>query len=166
MDRFAYGRRRRLPRTPVLAAALSVLLFCGVAAASWTVQGHGTGRAHAGAMLEFTINPTEVAVDGDLVPGGMGDLAFSVYNPNNHVLQVTDLEAGDVRLEDDPLGDPSLCLVQVDQVAIDSQVVGELLAARAETEFHVGGGVMMGEEAPTSCQDAYFEIDLTGHASS
>ena len=163
MDRFAYGRRRRLPRTPVLAAALSVLLFCGIAAASWTVQGHGHGRAHAGAMQEFTIEPTEVRAGEDLVPGGMGDLAFRVFNPNNHLLWWTDLEAGDVTLEGG--GDADVCLVQVNQRAIGAEVLGTGLNP-GETEIHIPDGVMMGADAPTSCQDAYFEIDLTGHASS
>jgi hypothetical protein len=72
--------RKTTRRLAVGATAVTVAVASGVAWASWTADGRGTAGARAGRAVQVVITGATVA--SVLVPGGEGDVAMNVENPN------------------------------------------------------------------------------------
>jgi len=77
----------RTRRVAVVAFVAGLLFVSGVAFAEWLANGSGSGYAKAASAQNLT---TSVAVASDsLYPGGTGDLALTVNNPNPFPVTVT-----------------------------------------------------------------------------
>jgi hypothetical protein len=72
---------------PVVIAASVVVLGAGVALAVWQLGGSGNARADVATAQNLTASPATPTTP--LYPGGEGDLAFTVTNPNDFDVEVT-----------------------------------------------------------------------------
>jgi hypothetical protein len=81
-------------RVAVFAAAIPVMIGGGVAFASWSASGTGSGAAQAGNVTPLkTVTATTTSL-GLLFPGGSGDLKVTFDNPNPFPVTITSVTAG------------------------------------------------------------------------
>src|SRR5262245_47087255 len=78
---------RRTRRVALVAFASGLLFISGVALAEWLATGTGSGYAKAANAENLTTNVT--VASESLYPGGTGDLALTVNNPNPFPVTVT-----------------------------------------------------------------------------
>lgn len=137
-------------------ALVTGALFIGVAFASWTASGSGTGSAKAVSAVASTINsgtPT-----ADLYPGqANGDLYISVTNPNPYAVSFTSATFGAVSS-----GDEANC--PASNVTVDASASSlsiNVPAGSTGTAATIADVVSMSSGAPNGCQGVTFTIAVT-----
>ena len=132
-----------------------VVALAGIAAALWTANGNGSGRATALSATTITVAASSGAAD--LYPGfTQGDLHFTATNPNPYAVAFTDFTAGTIT-SSDPAGCPET------NVTVDNR--GGINVPVAENASDVAGSipdvVTLAIDAPDACQGVAFDVVLT-----
>lgn len=157
IGRFVSTSRRRLT---LLGAVLTLLLGAGVARAYFTTTATGTASARAATVQDVTL--TAGTPSSPLYPGGSGDVALRVDNPNSVSVHLPSLEL------DTSLGANGL--------AVDAGHSGCNLSSLSFTTQDNGGSgfevppgssmldltnaISMGTGAADACQGATFTVYL------
>jgi hypothetical protein len=165
-------RPRRWRRISVVFGAL-VALVLGLSAGSaygyLTTHGSGTGSVDIGTMKTVTM-ATAGTPSTPLLPGGTGDVVFSVTNPNNFPVSLVGaaLETGSAITPD---ANHSLCTTTDGNPAVTLNVPSSDLPvsipANTTMPINLASAATMDLNATSNCQGAIFDIPLaiTAHSS-
>ena len=131
----------------------------GVALAQWLASGDGEGRATAGVSQGLTLTPGTPSTL--LFPGGTGDVAVTVSNPNPFPVEVASF-ALDGTITSDTLGcDPSNHGVTfTDQAGIWT------VPGSGSLDVNLAGAVAMAADSAAACQGANFTVPLAADGGS
>jgi hypothetical protein len=146
---------RRSRRASIVVFVLTVSMLLAVAFAAWLANGTGSGFAEAGTAQELTTSepPTTTGV---LYPGGSGDLALTIDNPNPYPVTVVSV-SGDGTITSDTTG----CEPENHGVTFTDQTDLELQVPAEGSSSHVlAGAVAMGQTAADACQGATFTVPI------
>ena len=156
----------RWRRTPVVLGAI-IALVLGIGAGSaygfLATHGSGTGLAGVGTMQTVTM-ATAGTPSTPLLPGGSGDVVFSVTNPNNFPVSLVEvgLEADSAITPDES---HSGCATTDGNPAVTLKVPANDLpvAIGADTTVQVdlAHAATMDAAATSNCQGATFDIPLS-----
>jgi hypothetical protein len=143
------------------ALATGVMLASGVAFASWSASGSGTGSALAYTAQTVTVN--EVALTSSaasLFPGGpAGNVYFTVTNPNPYPIKITSIAWGT------PVSaNPSACSssqISVDANAPTSGFSLQLPANGTSPPVQVNAVLDLSASATDTCQGNTFNVPIT-----
>jgi hypothetical protein len=151
VSRSGFWRRGGIT-TALFVGALSL----GVAFATWTATGAGTGEARAVQATASAI--TSRAGTPDLYPGfNDGDVHFTVTNPNPYAVRFTSAAFGTVT-SSDPTACPS------SNVTVDATATGlsiDVPANNTGTDASIADVVSMSANAPDGCQGQTFTIVIS-----
>ena len=156
--------RRIARRGLVVLSVTATMAISGVAFASWTLSGNGTGTAGATNALDLT--DIIISVDDPLYPGATSDATITVTNPNPFPVSITAVDfTGSVAVT----GDPSGCTVFDDHAVTfaNASSLSLFVDANAEdAEVTLPSAVTMGSTAADACQDRTFTQAFTLDAES
>ncbi|CAA9338957.1 MAG: hypothetical protein AVDCRST_MAG72-685 [uncultured Nocardioidaceae bacterium] len=146
-----------LSRRAAVTVALTIgALFVGVAFASWTADGTGSGSAKATSAVSSTV--TADTASADLYPGFTdGDLYFKVNNPNPYAVRFTAMTPGAVT-SSDPTGCPASNITVASKSGLTIDVPANTSTAVSKT---VTDAVSMAGGAPNGCQGVTFTVAVT-----
>jgi len=146
---------RSTRRASVVVFVLTVSLLLAVAFAAWLANGTGSGYAEAGTAQELTTSGTPTTT-GVLYPGGSGDLALAINNPNPYPVTVVSV-TGNGTITSNMAGcEPENHGVTfADQTELDLQVPAEGSASHV-----LAGAVAMDQTAADACQGATFTVPI------
>jgi hypothetical protein len=151
------GLRRRIT---VASVALGVLLAAAVAYAAWTATGSGSGYAKAGTAQALTTVDASASVTNTLVPGGSGDFAITVSNPNAYPVSVTAVTLNGAPVGSGGIGTCTTTGVTISQAAIDATLPFTVPAGGTHTDV-VASGASMDNTSSNGCQGATFTVPVT-----
>jgi|HubBroStandDraft_1064217.scaffolds.fasta_scaffold312655_2 hypothetical protein len=143
------------------AALAAVLVGGGVAFATWSASGSGTGSALAYSEQTVTVNAVALpASDASLYPGGpAGNVYFTVTNPNPYAIKITNIAWGT------PVsGNPSACpssVISVDANAPTSGFSLTIPAAGTSPAVEVNAVLDLSTSATDACQGGSFNVPVT-----
>jgi len=156
----------RWRRTPVVLGAIVALLL-GIGAGSaygfLATHGSGTGLAGVGTMQTVTM-ATAGTPSTPLLPGGTGDVVFSVTNPNSFPVSLVEvgLEANSAITPDEDHsgcattdGDPTVTL------SVPAADLPVSIGPDTTVPVDLAGAASMDATATSNCQGATFDIPLT-----
>jgi hypothetical protein len=125
----------------------------GIAFAAWVAGGTGQGTAKAGVAQPLTVSggtPTNL-----LYPGGTGDVAATITNPNAYPVRVTGISGNGAITSDKPGCDsPS------HGVTFTNQSGAWDVPGKGNLGVVLVGAVTMSTDSPDACQGASFSIPL------
>ena len=152
------GFSRRFVATTALTAGALVM---GVAFASWTATGSGSGTAKAVTATASAVTTDPSGATADLYPGKTGGtLYFKVDNPNPYAVQFTSASLGSITSSD-----PANCPATSANISVESSVTGLAINVPANTTTPVSrsisGVVGMPASAADGCQGVTFTIAIT-----
>ena len=156
----AEGTRKFGKRAAVTVAGLSLLLAAGVAYAAWTASGSGLGYAKAGSAQDLTTVDASASVVNTLVPGGTGDFAITVSNPNAYPVSVSAVTLNGSVTGTGGTGTCTTTGVTISQSAIDATVPFTVPAGGTYTDV-VANGASMTNASDDGCQGATFQVPVT-----
>jgi hypothetical protein len=148
-----------------LAALLAGLLLTGGGAlASFTAFGSGTGSAAVATSSDVSIAPG-AAVAG-LYPGGSGELALTISNPNTFPVRVGSLSLDTSRGSAGFVVDsghaacahPSLSVTTQNNGGSGWLLPAKVGATNGTLSLALAGAVAMGLDADAACQGASFTV--------
>jgi hypothetical protein len=156
----------RWRRTPVVLGAIVALLL-GIGAGSaygyLATHGSGTGTVDSGTMQTVTM-ATAGTPSTPLLPGGTGDVVFSVTNPNNFPVSLVAVTLGaDSAITADE-GHSGCTTTDGSPIVTLSVPPGDLpvsIAADATVQVDLADAATMDATATSNCQGATFDIPLT-----
>jgi hypothetical protein len=144
------------------AAIATALIGGGVAFATWSASGSGTGSALAYTEQPVTLNAIASlpAADASLYPGGpAGNVYFTVTNPNPYAVKITNITWGT------PVSaSPSACassLISIDANAPTTGLSVTVPAAGTSSALEVNGVLDLSSSATDTCQGNSFNVPLT-----
>lgn len=143
----------------IAATTAAVALGGGIAYATWSVSGSGTGGAAATVAQSLTVNeiqPTGAAAN--LYPGGVSGAWFTVTNPNPFAVTITSVTWG-TPTSNDTTTCPN-ANVSIDPGA-PTTVSISVPANGTSSAFEIGGVLDMLHSAPNGCQAVSFNIPMT-----
>jgi hypothetical protein len=137
------------------AAFLAISLSgTAVAFALWSASGVGTSSAKALTAQSLTV--TAATATADLYPGfTLGDVFFSVNNPNPYPVTITSMTPGTITTSN------PACLATNITVASASGLSIAVPANSTATGQTIANVVTMAASAPDACQGVTFTIGLT-----
>jgi hypothetical protein len=152
-------------RVVLLVAVITLVVGIGAGAAYgyFTSSGSGTGSASAGTMQTVTV-ATAGTPSSPLLPGGTGDVVFSVTNPNNFAVSLAGiiLQSGGVITSD--AGHSGCTTTDSNPVVTLSVPSGDLpvsIAANSTKAIDLANAASMDIAATSNCQGATFNIPVT-----
>jgi len=126
-----------------------------VAFALWSANGVGTSSAKALTAQSLTV--TAATATADLYPGfTLGDVFFSVNNPNPYPVTITSMTPGTVTSSS-----PTLCPATNVTVASATGLSIPVAANSTASGQTIANVVTMASTAPDGCQGVTFTINLT-----
>jgi hypothetical protein len=151
------GGRRAVTLVAATTAALAFGLSGGGAYAYFTSHGTGTGHASTGNLQTATIASVG-SVTTQLLPGGSGDVAFNVANPNSFSVTLVGVSGNGAITVD---AGHSGCTPS-GNVTFTNQTPNLTITAN-QSAFPVDlvGSISMAASAPNACQGATFAVPLT-----
>jgi hypothetical protein len=155
--------RRFLRKSLVGSLLLGVMLAAGIAIASWTANGSGSGYAGAVSAQPLSTVDVSASTTADLYPGNSdGDVLLRVSNPNPYPVRVTDVTGNGA-----PTSDQGAACDASTGVAFEDQsgLALDVPAGGAAT-FTLDGAVGMSNASADSCQGAVFTIPVSLSGSS
>lgn len=139
----------------------ATLIGCGVAVATWSATGSGTGSALAYSEQPVSINTLALSSSAaSLFPGGpAGNVYFTVANPNPYPIKITNITWGTPSS-----GNPSACPSSVISVDANAPTTGLSITVPANgtspTE-EVNGVLDLSSSAGDTCQGNSFNVPIT-----
>lgn len=154
-------RFRRLGKKLSVASILTVcLLAAGIAYAAWTASGSGSGYAKAGTAQALTTLDASGSVTTTLVPGGSGQFAIKVSNPNAYAVSVTGVTVGGPVVASGGIGTCTTTGVTISQSAVTAPLPFAVPANGTYTDV-VANGASMDNTSDNGCQGATFTVPVT-----
>jgi hypothetical protein len=144
----------------VTSVIFGVLMASAVAFAAWTATGSGSGYAKAGTAQALTTLDASASVTNTLVPGGSGDFAITVSNPNAYPVSVTAVTLNGAAVGSGGIGACTTTGVTISQSAIDATLPFTVPAGSTHTDV-VASGASMGNTSSNGCQGATFTVPVT-----
>jgi len=142
-------------------AAAAALIGGGVAWATWTASGSGTGSALAYTAQTVTLNAVALnSSSASLFPGGpAGNVYFTVTNPNPYPIKITNIAWGTPTS-----ANPSACansVISVDAGAPTSGFNITVAANGTSAAVQVNSVLDLSSSATDACQGNAFNVPLT-----
>jgi len=174
MARRAHSARRlhramrpwRWRRTSIVFGAI-VALVLGLGASSafayFTTHGSGTGSARTSTMLTVTV-ATAGTPSSPLLPGGTGDVVFSVTNPNGFpvsLVGVTLKTGGTITPDAGHSGCMTTDALPVVTLNVPPGDLPVSVAAHAMVPIDLANAASMDVNATSNCQGATFTVPIT-----
>jgi hypothetical protein len=145
----------RYRKTLLAAAAILLSLGSGTAFAYFTSAGTATASASTGTMLTVTVAATAGPPSALLYPGGTGDVALQVTNPNNYAVTLVSVVAtGGTITASNGCSPTGVSFTSQPSLSIP-------IAASATTQVHLSGAASMSSASANACQGATFSIPVT-----
>lgn len=140
--------------------ALVIGLGAGAAYGYFTSHGTGTGSSSTGTMQTVTISATAGSPNTPLLPGGTGDVAFNVTNPNNFTVSLVgvSLKSGGTITAD---SGHSSCTTTGVTLSIPSGDLPQTIPANTTWPVDLPGAASMSTTSLNACQGASFSIPVT-----
>jgi P pilus assembly chaperone PapD len=143
----------------LLATAAAVLVLIsvgsGTAFAYFTATGSGAAAASTGTMLTVTVAATTGTPSTMLYPGGNGDVALQVTNPNSFAVTLVSV-TGSGTITGSGGCSPGSTVTFTTQTGLSVPI-----AASSTTQVHLANAAAMTTAAPSACQGATFTIPVT-----
>lgn len=156
-------KARRIGRRGlVVLSVTATMAISGVAFASWTLEGTGTGTADAAVAATLT---SELSVPANLYPDLTTDASITITNPNDFPVTVTQI-AFTGALEVTP-GDGKTCTDTDSAVTFNGPITITIAVPAKAGEVNgtatqaLTGAVTMGADATDGCQGASFSHPIT-----
>ena len=150
----------KLSKKVVLIAGvgLASVVVAGIAIASWTVSGSGTGYAQASSASALTLADASANTTADLYPGATGAVKLKVSNPNPFPVRITAVSGnGAITSDKGAACNASTGVTFTNQSALTL----DLLANETSKVFTLAGAVAMTNASDNSCQGAIFSIPVS-----
>lgn len=155
---------RRTRKRIRLVVLLAAFVLAGGASAYFTTVGTGSGTAAVATSSDVTIAPS-TAVAG-LYPGGSGELALAISNPNAFPVHVsslaldTSLGSGGFAADSGHAGctHPSLSLATQNNGGSGWLVPAKVGTTNGTLSLQLASAVAMGADADAACQGAAFTV--------
>jgi hypothetical protein len=143
------------------AAVAATLLGGGVALATWSATGSGTGSALAYTAQAVTVNTVALtSSSASLYPGGpAGNVYFTVTNPNPYAVKITNIAWG-TPVSANPSACPS-SVISVDPGAPTSGLSLTIPALGTSPSQQVNGVLDLSSSATDACQGNLFNVPVT-----
>jgi hypothetical protein len=155
------ARKRKFgKRVAGLSVAIAISLAAGIAYAAWTTNGSGSGYAKAGTANSLTTVDASGSVTTTLVPGGSGDFAVTVSNPNAYPVAVSAVTLNGSVSGSGGIGTCSTTGVTISQSAINATLPFTVPAGGTHTDV-VSAGASMNNTSDNGCQGATFTVPVT-----
>jgi hypothetical protein len=156
-------RRRLLVLTAACTLAVGVAIGAGAAYGYFTSSGSGSGSATTGTMQTVTVASAGTP-SSPLLPGGSGDVVFSVTNSNNFAVSLAEvaLQSGGSITPD---AGHSGCTTTDSNPAVTLSVPsGDLpvsIPANSTVSIDLADAASMDSGATNNCQGAIFTLPVT-----
>jgi hypothetical protein len=150
-------RWRRAPIVFGAVVALVLGLSAGSAYGYFTTHGSGTGSARIGTMTTVIVG-TAGTPSSPLLPGGTGDVVFSVTNPNSFAVSLTSISADGTITPDS--GHP-LCKTTGVTFSVPPGDLPLSIPAKTTKDFDLANAASMSSSSSSGCQGATFSIPIT-----
>ena len=165
-SRKLFGIERPWRRISIVIGAI-VALMLGLGASSafayFTTHGSDTGSARNGTMLTVTV-ATAGTPSAPLLPGGTGDVVFSVTNPNSFpvsLVGVTLKTGGTITPDSGHSGCMSTDALPVVTLNVPPGDLPVSIAAHTTMPIDLADAASMDLNATSNCQGATFTIPIT-----
>lgn len=153
-------RHKRRRQRSILLGALFALVM-GIAAGSAfgfiTAPGSGTGLVVSGATQHLTVSATAGTPATPLLPGGTGDVAIVISNPNNVSITVVSVTQNGPIMVESGLSSCTPTVVEFSNQTGLNDTIGAGRTARLD----LPGAASMDANAPSGCEGATFAIPVT-----
>lgn len=153
----------RIRKSLVAGAAVvaAALIGGGVAYATWSTTGSGTGSALADTAQPVTVSAVALSSStASLYPGGpAGNVYFTISNPNPYPIKITGIAWGTPTSSD-----PTACassLISVDSGAPTSGLNLQVAANTTSAAFEVNSVLDLSSSAADACQGNGFSVPVT-----
>jgi hypothetical protein len=159
MRRILPARRRTALRWSAVPVAGTILAVfgAGVASAYFSAPGSGTGSGSAGILQTVTLDATAGAPSTPLLPGGSGDAALRVNNPNSFAVTLVSVTgAGPITADSGHPGCTTTGVTFADQTGLSINI-----APGGPKQLRLPGSVSMSAASSNGCQGATFSIPVT-----
>lgn len=148
-------KRERKRKFATIVVALSVITGGGVVYALWSANGAGPSQAKA--LTAQSITVTTATATADLYPGfTLGDVFFTLTNPNPYAVTMTSMTPGTVTSSN-----PGACPASNVTVIGASGLTLVVGASATSPTLSIVDVVSMSAAAPDGCQGVTFTIALT-----
>jgi hypothetical protein len=156
-------RRRLLILVAGCTLAVGVVIGAGAAYGYFTSSGSGSGSVTAGTMQTVTV-ATAGTPSSPLLPGGSGDVVFSVTNPNNFAVSLVGvgLQSGGSITPD--AGHSGCATTDSNRVVTLNVPSGDLpvsIPANSTVPIDLANAASMDLAATNDCQGATFKVPVT-----
>jgi hypothetical protein len=136
-------------------ASVGLVIGGGLAYATWTANGAGSGQAKALTAQTLTVNAGTGAAD--LYPGfTAGDMYFTVNNTNPYPVTMTAMSPGTIT-SSDPTNCPATNVSAIPKSGLSLSVP----ASSTSGQLSIADVVSMQASAPDGCQGVTFNIVVT-----
>ena len=156
----------RWRRTSIVIGAIVVLALGLVASSAYgyfTTHGSGSGSARAGTMLTVTV-ATAGTPSSPLLPGGTGDVVFSVTNPNSFPVSLVGVAfktGGTITPDAGHAGCMTTDALPVVTLNVPSGDLPVSVAANTTVPIDLANAASMDVNATSNCQGAIFTVPIT-----
>lgn len=163
IDRTPTATMRWTRRTTALGLVILGTLGGGIAYASWSANGTGTGSAKAGTSLGVTGSVATTSTSGLLYPGGSAPVVVNIHNPNSFSVKVTAVNLGADAAPDSVAGGGGGCTTTTALVSLTatSTSIGLPVTIAGNSDGIVtmsGTPVSMNIASDNGCQGATFNF--------
>ena len=146
-------RQRRFRKAFAAGAALALGFVANLVFAEWLANGTGEGYARAGQAQALTTGPAQPLAS--LYPGGTGDLALTVRNPNPFPVSLISVDPnGDIVANDAACG-------SLHGVSFEGYTGNHTLAPNSTTELVLEDVLVMDVSSSDDCQGAVLRIPVS-----
>jgi len=137
--------------------ALLVGLGADTAHAYFGSTGSGTGSASTGTMQTVTVAATTGSPSTPLLPGGTGDVALQVTNPNSFAVTLVSVTgSGPITADGGHAGCTTTGVTFTDQTGLTINI-----PASGTTQVDLPSAAAMSTASSAGCQGATFSIPVT-----
>ncbi len=153
-------RRRALLLVAVV--ALVVGIGAGAAYGHFTSSGSGPGQHGSTGTMQTVTVATAGTPSSPLLPGGTGDVVFSVTNPNNFTVSLVGVAlSGTITSDNNHSGCTTTDSNPVVTLSVPSGDLPVSIAANSTKPVDLANAASMDIAATNNCQGATFNIPIT-----
>jgi hypothetical protein len=150
-----FGRKAKALVTGLVVGAM---FAAGVAAAAWLTSGSGSAYSKAGTEQALSTQNASADVTAPLFPGGTGDVALRVVNPNQ-AMTLTGVDFSSATVTGaGGIGSCSTTGVTISQSVVDTWLADGQPLPNGTTSFDIPDAASMSNAADSGCQGATFTI--------
>ncbi|MDX6651257.1 MAG: hypothetical protein QOJ38_38 [Solirubrobacterales bacterium] len=163
------GFSRKHKAVAALAAAVAVI-GASLVYAAWLATGTGSGYAKAGSAQALSTVDVSASTAATLYPGGSGDVAIKVSNPNSYPVRVTGIalngSSSSIAADSGHAACTPTGVSFSDQSGLSIDVPAKSGAVNGTAQTTLSGAAAMSNASVDACQGATFTIPVTLSGSS